>query len=229
MTRAHSPRRRRPAPATACDCAGACDADSRCPCPVEHPVRRVVNAVHGPEARSSAAGRWTSHADDFLCPRRMGRLNVIERRLERFTREPPSVRNAAGVIVVATVVVVVGAGVLIRVIDHEEYPSVGVGLWWALQTVTTVGYGDVAPKHVSGRLVGAAVMLEGIAFIAIITAVITSTFVARATREAEAARAEDELSDRAFMERRFDELERKIEALAPTRSHSPPQPPPPAG
>ena len=159
----------------------------------------------------------------------MGRLNVIERRLERFTREPPSVRNAAGVIVVATAVVVVVAGVLIRVIDHEEYPTVGVGLWWALQTVTTVGYGDVAPKNASGRLVGAAVMLEGIAFIAIITAVITSTFVARATREAEAARAEDELSDRAFMERRFDELERKIEALAPTRSHSPPQPPPPAG
>jgi voltage-gated potassium channel len=159
----------------------------------------------------------------------MGRLNVIERRLERFTREPPSVRNAAGVIVVATAVVVVGARVLIRVIDHDEYPTVGVGLWWALQTVTTVGYGDVAPKHVSGRLVGAAVMLEGIAFIAIITAVITSTFVARATREAEAARAEDELSDRAFMERRFDELERKIEALAPTTSHSSPQPPPPAG
>jgi voltage-gated potassium channel len=159
----------------------------------------------------------------------MGRLNVIERRLERFTREPPSVRNAAGVIVVATAVVVVGAGVLIRVIDHEEYPTVGVGLWWALQTVTTVGYGDVAPKHVSGRLVGAAVMLEGIAFIAIITAVITSTFVARATRESEAARDEKELSDRAFMERRFEELERKIEALAPTTSHSPPQPPPPAG
>jgi voltage-gated potassium channel len=159
----------------------------------------------------------------------MGRLNVIERRLERFTREPPSVRNAAGVIVVATAVVVVGAGVLIRVIDHEEYPTVGVGLWWALQTVTTVGYGDVAPKHVSGRLVGAAVMLEGIAFIAIITAVITSTFVARATRESEAVRAESELSDRAFMERRFEELERKIEALAPTTSHSPPQPPPPAG
>jgi voltage-gated potassium channel len=159
----------------------------------------------------------------------MGRMNVIERRLERFTREPPSVRNAAGVIVVATVVVVVGAGVLIRVIDHEEYPSVGLGLWWALQTVTTVGYGDVAPKNVSGRLVGAVVMLEGIAFIAIITAVITSTFVARATREAEAARAEDELSDRAFMERRFDLLEQKIEALARTTSHSPQQPPPPAG
>jgi voltage-gated potassium channel len=61
-------------------------------------------------------------------------------------------------------------------------------MWWALQTVTTVGYGDVTPTHFGGRLVGAAVMLEGTAFIAIVTAVITSTFIARATKEVEAAR-----------------------------------------
>jgi voltage-gated potassium channel len=144
----------------------------------------------------------------------MGRVNLIERRLERFLREPPSVRNAAGVIVIATLVVVVGAGVAISLIDNEEYPNVGIGMWWALQTVTTVGYGDVTPTNLSGKVVGAAVMLEGTAFIAIVTAVITSTFVARATRESEAARMKDELSDRQFMEKRFDELERKLELLA---------------
>jgi voltage-gated potassium channel len=144
----------------------------------------------------------------------MARLNLIERRVERFLREPLSVRNAAGVIVIATTLIVVGAGVLISVIDSREYPDVGIGLWWALQTVTTVGYGDVTPTHVGGRLVGAAVMLEGTAFIAIITAVITSTFVARATSEYEAARTRDELSDRQLMEKRFDELERKLDALA---------------
>jgi voltage-gated potassium channel len=147
----------------------------------------------------------------------MGRLNVIERRLARFSREPPSVRNAAAVIVVATAVIVVGAGVLISLIDSEEYPDFGVGMWWALQTVTTVGYGDVTPTHLTGRLVGAAVMLEGIAFIAIVTAVITSSFVARATRENEAARAKDELSDRELMEQRFDELERKLDAVVSMR------------
>ena len=114
----------------------------------------------------------------------------------------------------ATTLVVVGAGVLISVIDRDEYPNVGIGIWWALQTVTTVGYGDVAPKQLTGRLVGAAVVLEGIAFIAIVTAVITSSFVARATRESEAARMKDELSDRELMEKRFDELERKLDLIA---------------
>ena len=147
----------------------------------------------------------------------MGRLNLIERRLERFVREPPSIRNAAGVIVIATTAVVVGAGVLISLIDSEEYPDVWIGMWWALQTVTTVGYGDVTPTDVLGRLVGAAVMLEGTAFIAIVTATITSSFVARATRQYEAERLEDDVSDRELMERRFDDLERKLDLLAGAR------------
>jgi voltage-gated potassium channel len=147
----------------------------------------------------------------------MGRFNVLERRVTRFLSEPPSIRGAAGVIVTATALVVVGAGALISVIDSAEYPNLGIGMWWALQTVTTVGYGDATPKHVAGRLVAAVVMLQGIAFIAIVTAVITSTFVARATREAEAARLKDELSDREVMEKRFDELEQKLDDLAATR------------
>lgn len=148
----------------------------------------------------------------------MSRLNLVERRLERFRRDPLSVRNAAGVIVVATAVVVAGAGVLISVLDREEYPNVWVGMWWALQTVTTVGYGDVAPTELSGRLVGAAVMLEGTAFVAIVTAVITSTFVTRAAGAAEAARQEGELSDRELLERRLDDLERKLDLLVASRT-----------
>jgi voltage-gated potassium channel Kch len=147
----------------------------------------------------------------------MGRPGLIERRIERLMREAPSVRLAAGAIVTATAVVVVGAAALITVVDHDEYSSFGLGIWWALQTVTTVGYGDVTPKHVGGRLVGAAVMLEGIAFIAIVTAVITSTFVARATRGYAARQAEEEASDRELIEKRFDELERKLDAALAAR------------
>jgi len=127
------------------------------------------------------------------------------------------VRGATAVIVTATFVVVVGAGVLMTVIDNAEFPDIGIGLWWAVQTVTTVGYGDVAPKDVSGRLLGTFVMLEGTAFIAIVTAVITSSFISRAQAERDAAQRSDDVSDREAMERRFDELERKIDALAAQR------------
>ena len=126
----------------------------------------------------------------------VSRPDLIERRMARFLREPVSVRNAASVIVVATLIVVVAGGVAIRILDHHEYTSIWMGMWWALQTVTTVGYGDVTPKSTSGRLVGAFVMLEGLAFLAILTAAITSTFVARAEAQREAeAQAEEELAE----------------------------------
>jgi voltage-gated potassium channel Kch len=155
----------------------------------------------------------------------MGRFNVVERRLERYLQDPLSVRNAAGVIVVTTTLVVIGAGVLISLLDPDEYPDVGIGMWWALQTVTTVGYGDVTPTQFGGRLVGVAVMLEGTAFIAIVTALITSTFVARATREYEADRAAGDKSDLQRMERRFDELERKLDLLLTARGARRPERP----
>ncbi len=103
--------------------------------------------------------------------------------MTRFLREPVSVRNAASVIVVATLAVVVASGVAIRILDHHEYSSIWLGMWWALQTVTTVGYGDVTPTNTSGRFVGVLVMLEGLALLAIVTAAITSTFVARAEEQ----------------------------------------------
>lgn len=131
------------------------------------------------------------------------RANPIDRRMAKFLREPPSIRLAASVIVSATVVIVTGSGILMRVFDHKEYSSIWVGMWWALQTVTTVGYGDVTPKNVVGRLVATFVMLEGIAFVAIVTAAITSTFVARAERDR--LHAEDKADDR-----RRDELDARL-------------------
>ena len=121
----------------------------------------------------------------------VARLNVVERRMSRFLSEPPSVRTAAGVIVTATTVVVVAGGVLMRLLDHGEYSDIWVGMWWALQTVTTVGYGDVTPKNPSGRIIATFVMLQGIAFLAITTAAITSTFVARANKERDLAHDAD--------------------------------------
>jgi voltage-gated potassium channel Kch len=141
------------------------------------------------------------------------RPNPIEHRMSKFLREPPSVRMAASVIVTATAVVVVGGGVLIRVLDRSEYSNVWVGMWWALQTVTTVGYGDVTPTHASGRFVAAVVMLEGIAFLAIITAAITSTFIARADREQATEQGTEGAALEERLDARFDELERRFDRL----------------
>jgi voltage-gated potassium channel len=123
------------------------------------------------------------------------------------------VRAAARVIVVATAVVVVGGGVLIRVLDHSEYSNVWVGMWWALQTVTTVGYGDVTPKNPSGRIVAAFVMLQGIAFVTILIAAITSTFVARAARERGIEEAGDQDAAEARIEARLDAIDQRLDRL----------------
>ncbi len=133
--------------------------------------------------------------------------------MSRFMAAPPSVRTAAGVIVTATAIVVVGGGILMRIIDHEEYANVWVGMWWAIQTVTTVGYGDVTPAHRSGRLVAAFVMLEGIAFLTIITAVITSTFVARAQAERAALDAADVGEHDQTVDAKLDELARRLDRI----------------
>ena len=113
----------------------------------------------------------------------------------------------------ATTVVVVGSGVLMRVLDHREYANVWVGMWWALQTVTTVGYGDVTPAAPIGRAVASFVMLEGIAFLAIITAAITSTFVARAASERAATEGADEAAFEQRVEARLDEFGRRFDEL----------------
>jgi voltage-gated potassium channel Kch len=141
------------------------------------------------------------------------RLNLIERRMAKFLSQPPSVRLAAGTIVTATALAVVVGGVLMRVFDHREYKNIWVGMWWSIQTVTTVGYGDVTPHRVSGRIIASFVMLEGIAFLAIITASVTATFVARAAAERRAAEASEELSEMHRIESRLDELDRKLDRL----------------
>jgi voltage-gated potassium channel len=135
--------------------------------------------------------------------------------------DPPSMRAAAGVIVVVTAAVVIVAGAMIRVLDRNEFSSIWIGMWWALQTVTTVGYGDIVPKHVIGRIVGAIVILQGVAFITVFTALITSIFVARAAHERDVdAEAREEIELRHVYDR-LGSLEQKIDELSAAQKPSP--------
>jgi voltage-gated potassium channel len=141
------------------------------------------------------------------------RRNLIERRLSRFLHEPVSVRNAASVIVATTLVIVVVGGVAIRALDRDEYSSIWEGMWWALQTVTTVGYGDVTPTNASGKLVGVAVMLQGVAFVVIVTAAVTSTFVARAQEQRGADDAADDDLAAQHLEAQLDDISLRLHRL----------------
>ncbi len=135
--------------------------------------------------------------------------SYLERRFTRILHEPPSLGLATAVIVSATAVVVAGSGVLMWLLDHEEYPNVGVAMWWAAQTVTTVGYGDVSPANPSGRIIGVFVMLYGVAFVTIFVAAITSIFVARAAQER--GIAEDEAEQR--IEAKVDAIDERLARL----------------
>jgi voltage-gated potassium channel len=86
------------------------------------------------------------------------------------------------VIASVTTTITIVAGVLMTAIDPRGFPSIGAGLWWAVQTVTTVGYGDHVPTTVAGKIVASVVMLLGIGFVTVFTASITSAFVARRRR-----------------------------------------------
>ncbi len=104
------------------------------------------------------------------------------RALNMLQRKPLTAPRAARIIATVTVSLTVIGGVLIHWTDGKTFPNIGVGMWWAVQTVTTVGYGDVVPKSAVGRLVATVVMLGGISFLAVITAAIASEFIESARR-----------------------------------------------
>ena len=69
------------------------------------------------------------------------------------------------------------AGVLMHWIDEESFPTVGTGIWWAVVTFCTVGYGDYVPRDSVGRFVASIVMVFAITFISVITALVTSALI----------------------------------------------------
>jgi voltage-gated potassium channel len=114
-------------------------------------------------------------------------------------------RETLRYVALLTAFLVVVAGATISVADTKEFPSVGLGMWWAITTVTTVGYGDVVPHTVTGRVIASVLMLVGIGFLSILTATIASSFV-RSDAESSGTRLEDVMEKLHAIERRLDAI-----------------------
>ena len=132
------------------------------------------------------------------------RPSLIERRVRK-------IANARSVTIglAATFLglALVGA-IAIRIADPHDFPTLGLAVWWALQTVTTVGYGDVVPTTHLGRVVGGIELVLSVSFIAFLTAGVTSTVIQRGQ-----SRAQE--SEGAQRER---DMQTILDALAQTRN-----------
>jgi voltage-gated potassium channel len=127
----------------------------------------------------------------------------IERRFEQKGVRP---RVAAAVIAALWLLAIVVFGVLVRIVDHDSFDNVWLGMWWATQTVTTVGYGDYVPAQTGGQIIGTVLMVGGLSFFAVITGAITSLFVT-------AAQERRRLSGEDPVIQRLDRMSSDVEAL----------------
>jgi hypothetical protein len=102
---------------------------------------------------------------------------LLRVRVPRKLRRRMSLAQALGLSITITSCAIVAAAAAVTYTDPEQFPHLGVGLWWAAATVTTVGYGDVVPSSPGGRLIGAVLMFLGIASLALLTAIAASAIV----------------------------------------------------
>ena len=127
----------------------------------------------------------------------------LTRAFVRFQNNPSSVRYASAAIISTTAILVIAGAILMRLFDPDQYESLGEAIWFTLQTVTTVGYGDNTPTSVVGRTVASVVMLVSIGLISVITAAITSMFIRSVGRD-------DQETDRRVLAEALARIEAKL-------------------
>jgi len=132
----------------------------------------------------------------------------------RFYERLTLLRALRLIILVALVLVLVAAA-LERVVEPNVFSSYGKACWWAIVTVTTVGYGDVVPESPGGRVVAAFLMLTGLSLIPTLTSVTVSILITKRSRE-EAARDErsraETVAALARIEQQLERLESSLDS-----------------
>ena len=95
-------------------------------------------------------------------------------------------RNHLGYTLLIAIVITLVSGIVISQVD-PAISSIGDGIWFAWETLTTVGYGDVVPKSTAGRLIGGILTFLGLVFFSLISANIAAFLVRRDVERKEGA------------------------------------------
>lgn len=139
----------------------------------------------------------------------LGRVIVFGLRALKATKRVLLRHKLAHVALVAEVIVVVIAAIVVELEDHiggATITTFPTALWWAISTVTTVGYGDTYPVSVAGRVLAVILMVIGIGLFGVFAAALASYFV---ERDQEAER-EEETSDLKEVIERLDRIEKHL-------------------
>lgn len=107
---------------------------------------------------------------------RLGRLGIVLFRGLRGMQSALGQKGLRYVVALAAVLVVAG-GYLIHLVEPTVAKSPGDGFWWAIVTITTVGYGDISPASPAGRFIAGALMLTGIGVVSTLAASVAAHFV----------------------------------------------------
>jgi voltage-gated potassium channel len=131
-----------------------------------------------------------------------------DRQLNRLNRAVVSGRILPLLVLVTGVIAVLGA-LFVEIVSPNSFTSLGDAMWWAAQTVTTIGYGDEVPATSGGRVVALFVMLVGAGAVSVVTAVITAVFISYQQQRMgpEAERHGEIVAVLERIERRLDTLE----------------------
>jgi len=136
----------------------------------------------------------------------------LDKRIEQKGLRP---RDAAYVIGAFWTIAVVAFGVVERLVDPKTFHSIWLGMWWAVETVTTVGYGDIVPNQTAGKIIACFLMLGGLSLLSVVTAAITSGFVSRSEARRRAAGEDPVMQKLDDLAAELRNVKAKLEQLQP--------------
>ena len=87
--------------------------------------------------------------------------------------------RAVRTVALIVILLVLAGALLVRVLEPKTFDDFGLAAWWAVTTVSTVGYGDVVPVTTQGRLVGTVLMITGVSMIPLVTSIVVSILSAK--------------------------------------------------